>query len=80
MEEIQDLEMLEQEFEKQNYSAILKWTIKFGKYKGYTYETLFNEFDWYVDFLINKDILKNEKVIKCYNLRKQIKQQEIKTV
>ena len=47
----------------ENLSYVGKWTIKFGKHKGKTYDELVSCFPGYVEWLLAFNVIKNEKVV-----------------
>jgi hypothetical protein len=68
-ERYRHLQELEKDFKP--HKAILNWKLKFGKHKGKTYEELFRDEKKYVNWMVASKIM-HEKVLKCYELYKEI--------
>jgi uncharacterized protein (DUF3820 family) len=70
--EQQRLNLLQDEMKEKGYNALLRQTIKFGKYKNYSYFMLPKS---YVEWMKSKNMLLAE-ILEAFKLYEQIEQTE----
>ena len=65
------LETLKCEYEIENYDKCLKWTLKFGKHKGETFEDVYTFYPQYIIWATEKKMLP-EHLVNCFKLKNRI--------